>query len=264
MFSIYLSKEILYYFCFVAALFGAAMGSFLNCAAWRIARGESFLTGRSRCPACGHTLGPVDLLPVLGWLVRRGRCHYCGAPVAPRYFLTECAFAALTVLCLLRFDLSALCLRNYIFLCCLFCLSLVDLDSFIIPDGCLLLPALAWFAALPWCGLSARQAAVHVLSALLCGGAVLALSLLMDKLLQKESLGGGDIKLFALVALYLGPVAFLFALLFSCVLGLLFAAATRRGTGTPFPFGPAIAAACTCMLLFGQGLTAWYLSLLGL
>ena len=86
----------------------------------------------------------------------------------------------------------------------------------------------------------------------------------MDRILRKESLGGGDIKLFALAALYLGPVGFLFALLFSCALGLLFAAATRSGKGAQFPFGPAISAACAFMLLFGQGLTAWYLGLLGL
>lgn len=260
MFSIYLSKPVLWYSCFVAGLLGAAMGSFLNCAAYRIAHGQSFLTGRSRCPSCGHTLAPADLVPVLSWLFRRGRCRYCGTRISPRYFLTECAFAALSVLCLLRFDCTALCLRNYVFLCCLFCLSLVDLDSYTIPDGCLILPALAWLVTYPWTPARFSDLA----AALLYGGAMLALSLVMDRILQKETLGGGDIKLFAVMGLYLGPFASLFALTLSCVLGLLFAAATRQGKGTPFPFGPAISAACAVMLLFGQRFTAWYLSLLGL
>lgn len=236
------------------------MGSFLNCAAWRIARGESFLTGRSRCPECGHTLGVLDLVPVFSWLFLRGRCRYCGSRVSPRYLITESAFAVLSVLCLLRYDASVVCLRNYIFLCCLYCLSLVDLDSFIIPDGCLIIPALAWLATLPW---TDTPFVAHVLAALLYGGATLALSLMMDRVLNKESLGGGDVKLFALMGLYLGPVASLFALLFACVIGLLFAAVTRSGKGKPFPFGPAISAACVYMLLFGQPLTEWYTGLLG-
>ena len=264
MFSIYsLSKAAFLYCCFVAALFGAAMGSFLNCAAWRIAHGESFLTGRSRCPACGHTLGALDLVPVFSWLFLRGRCRYCGVKVSPRYVLTECAFALLSVLCLSRFDVSVLCLRNYVFLCCLFCLSLVDLDTFIIPDGCLIIPALAWVAALPWTAVPVgAYLARHVLAALLYGGGMLVLSLVMESVLHKEALGGGDVKLFALMGLYLGVTASLFALLFSCVFGLLFAVATRNGKGNPFPFGPAISAACAYMLLFGQPLTDWYLNLL--
>ena len=261
MFSIYLSKALLYYCCFWAAVFGACMGSFLNCAAWRIAHNESFLKGRSRCPVCGHVLGVPDLVPVFSWLFLRGRCRHCGTRISPRYMLTECAFAALTVLCLLRFDCSALCLRNYVFLCCLFCLSLVDLDCFLIPDGCLLLAALVWLLTLPWTG---DNAAAHILAGLGYGGATLAVSLVMDKVLQKESLGGGDIKLFAVMGLYLGGIASLFALLFSCALGLLFAAATRNGKGKPFPFGPAISAACCVMLLYGQRLTAWYAGLLGM
>ena len=248
------------YLLVMAGIFGAAMGSFLNCAAWRIAREESFLKGRSRCPSCGHVLGPADLVPVFSWLFLRGRCRYCGTRVSPRYFLTECAAALLTVLCVLRFDFTVLCLRNYVFLCCLFCLSLVDLDSFLIPDGCLLLPAVVWVLTLPI--IRPPDALLCVLAALLYGGATLALSLMMDRILGRESLGGGDIKLFALMGLYLGPLASLFALIFSCLLGLLFALFGRYGSGKPFPFGPAISAASALMLLYGDPLTQWYLGLL--
>ena len=260
MFSIYmLLKPELIYWLFCAGIFGAAMGSFLNCAAWRIARGESFLTGRSRCPVCGHTLGAADLVPIFSWLFLRGRCRYCGTRVSPRYVLAECAFSLLTVLCLWRFDLTPLCLRNYVFFCCLFCLSLVDLDSFIIPDGCLIIPALAWVLTLPFVPTNVE---LSLLAALLYGGGTLALSLIMDRVLQKESLGGGDVKLFALMGLYLGPIASLFALLFSCLIGLLFAFAGRYGKGKPFPFGPAISAASALMTLYGAPLTNWYWSLL--
>ena len=148
---LYAAPAITIYSCFIAALLGACMGSFLNCAAWRIAHGESFVKGRSRCPDCGHPLGALDLVPVFSWLFLRGKCRYCGKKIPARYPLSEAVFAAVTVLCLLRFGLTAECLRNLIFFGCLFCLSLVDLESCIIPDGCLAVAALAWAAAISSC-----------------------------------------------------------------------------------------------------------------
>ena len=123
--SIWDSRGLLIYCCVVSALLGAVFGSFLNCAvfgsflncaAWRLGHGESVLRGRSHCTACGHVLGAADLVPILSWLFLRGKCRYCGSRIPARYPLTEAVFAALTVLCLLRFDLSWLCLRNWILL----------------------------------------------------------------------------------------------------------------------------------------------------
>ena len=261
MISIHLSGLIFAYFMILAALLGAAMGSFLNCAAWRCVHGESVLHGRSHCPDCGHTLGVRDLVPVLSWLLLRGRCRYCGEKVPVRYMLTELAFALLTVLCLLRFDLTALCFRNWVLLCCLFFLTLTDLESCVIPDGSLIAAVIAWLAALPFLWNGWGDGLVHVLTGLVCGGALLAVSLIMDRMLGKESMGGGDIKLFAVVGLYLGPVATLFTLMLSCLLGLAFAAAAKSGRGKPFPFGPSIAAATALMLLFGAPLVQWYTGL---
>ena len=250
------------YFSVLAFLLGAALGSFLNCAAWRIARGEQFLTGRSRCPGCGHPLGALELVPVLSWVLLRGRCRWCGERISPRYVLTELGFGAVTLLCFLRFGPGVEFLRNLVFLCCLFCLSLVDLEISEIPDGCLLAAALAWAAAAPFL-MGWAEAGLRVAAGLAYGGGLLLISLAMDKILKKESLGGGDIKLFAVVGLYLGFAGTLFALLLGCVLGLVFAALLRRGMRCPFPFGPAIALAAAVMLLYGSGLTEWYLRLLG-
>ena len=255
------------YCCVLAAVIGAVLGSFLNCAAWRIAHGESFVKGRSRCPDCGHPLGALDLVPVFSWLFLRGKCRYCGKNISAWYPLSEAVFAAVTVLCLLRFGLTAECLRNLIFFGCLFCLSLVDLESCIIPDGCLLTAALAWAVWLPFSGLSLPEIGLRVLAAGVYGGGLLLVSLAADKILGKESLGGGDIKLFAVVGLYLGLTASLFALLLSCVLGLVFAFGRKllpHGQEEHFPFGPSIAAASWLMLMYGQPLVAWYLGLLGL
>lgn len=261
--SIYDSTGIQVYFSVVAGLLGAVLGSFLNCAAWRIAQGKPFWKGRSHCPSCGHVLGVLDLVPIFGWLFLRGRCRYCREKISPRYPVTELLFALITLACLWRFDLTVAALRNEIFFCCLYCLSLVDLDSFIIPDGCLIVGAVAWLAAAPCMGYSWLQAGGYLLAAVVYAGGMLLVSLVLDRVLKKESLGGGDVKLFALVGLYLGLTGTLFALMAACILGLLFAAARRlvKGAGGQIPFGPAIAAAAELMLLFGDGLVNWYLSL---
>ena len=263
--SIYDSRALLIYCCFVALVVGAVFGSFLNCAAWRIAHGRSFLKGRSICPNCGHVLGAADLVPIFSWLIQKGRCRWCGVRISIRYPLTELAFAMITLLCLLRFDLTVLALRNWIFLACLFCLSLVDLEACIIPDGCLLTALAAYVLALPFLWQGWAELARAVLAGLVFGGGLLGLSLLMDKLLKKDSLGGGDIKLFAVIGLYLGFVGTLFTLLLSCVAGLLLGLLLRRGEGgKPIPFGPAISLAAAFVLLYGDGMINWYLGLLGL
>ncbi len=262
--SIEMSRGVLIYFSVLACALGAVFGSFLNCAAWRIAHGESFLRGHSRCTSCGHALGARDLVPVFSWLAQRGRCRYCGEKISVRYPLTELAFALLTLACLLRFDLTVLCLRNWIFLCCLFCLSIVDLESYTIPDGCLLIAAGAWAAALPFLRPGWAAAGRSILAGLVFGGGILLLSLAMDKILGRESLGGGDVKLFAVVGLYLGFVGTLFGMLLACVLGLVFAFLQNRkgGKDRAIPFGPSISLAAAVMLLYGDGFIGWYLGLL--
>ena len=245
----------------VCAMLGAVFGSFLHCAAWRIARGERFVSGRSRCPDCGHVLGLPDLIPLLSWLILRGRCRHCGAKIPVRYFLAELFCAAVTVACLFRFDLTVLCLRNWGFLCCLFLLSLVDMDISEIPDGSLLAAALIWLAALPFCWNGWKDALLHVASGVAFGAVLLLVSLAMDRILKKESLGGGDVKLVAVIGLYLGFLPTLFALILACILGLVQAVLSGRTHGKAFPFGPALSAAAALMLFFGEALAGWYLGL---
>lgn len=263
MISVYSTTFVFVYCIVLTFIFGAAMGSFLNCAAWRIAHKESFLKGRSHCPECGHTLGFWDLIPIFSWLFLKGKCRYCKRKVSVRYLLTELAFGLLSVGCLLCYDLSLLCLRNYIFGCCLFLLSLVDLETMEIPDGCHIVMIAAWILTAPFLGMSWKEVLVqHVLSFVLYGGAILGLSLLMDKVLKRDSMGGGDIKLIAVMSLYLGLVSSLFTLILSCILGLIFAAIGKnKNEEKQFPFGPSLAAAAWIMLYAGEPLVNWYLSL---
>ena len=268
--SIYEDTFFMIYCCVLAGAFGAVLGSFLNCAAWRMAHGESFIKGRSHCTSCGHVLGFLDLIPVFSWIFLGGKCRYCKTKISPRYMLTELFFAAVSVLSLLRWDISAEYVRNMVLACCLFCLSLVDLEIFEIPNGCVIIPALAWFAALPFMGMKGMDVLMHVLSGVGLGGIMLVLVLIFDKILGKESMGGGDLKLFVVTGLYLGVAASLFALFFACVLGLLTGAVMKyldekhpnTERNAQIPFGPAIAMASYVMLLYGDGPVNWYLGLL--
>jgi len=263
--SIYDEPSILVFCVIVAAALGAVMGSFLNCAAWRIVHGESFLKGRSHCPSCGHTLGASELIPVISFLIQKGRCRKCGVKLSARYPVTELICAGLTVLCLIRFDLSVLGLRNYALICCLFLLTLTDIEDMTIPDGCHIAAVIAWIAAAPFIFPGWGEALMNVAAGAVYGGGLLVISLIMDKVLGRDSMGGGDIKLFAVAGLYLGFIGTLFALLIACAAGLIFRAVGRsKDEEKEFPFGPWIALGTAAVLFFGEPLIAWYSGLLGL
>lgn len=258
------NSSVMIFVCAVGALVGAVMGSFLNCAAGRMAKDQPFIKGHSHCPACGHDLGVLDLIPVFSWIFLGGKCRHCGAKISPRYLITELTFAALTVACLVFFQSPALCIRNWVMICCLFCLSLVDFESQIIPNGTLLIAAGAWAAAEPFLFESWPKTIAHVLTSVIIAGGLYLVSVVMSKALKKESLGFGDVKLFAVVGLYLGLLPSLFALILSCVLGLAVNVPRQHGNSEPFPFGPWIAAGTAVMLFFGEKLVRWYLGLMHL
>ncbi len=249
------------YFGTIAFVIGLVMGSFLNCAAYRIVRGESFIKGRSHCTSCGHELSAADLIPVLSYILSHGRCRYCGEKVSIRYPITELICGALMLGCYLYSGISVLTLRNMIFVSCLFCLSLTDIEKREIPDGTLIISVVAWAATAYFVYGSPKEIIVRIATGFGCGAAFLAISLLMDRLLKKESLGGGDIKLFAVVGLYLGVISTLFCIMIACITGLI-AVVIRKEKAVSF--GPFIAVGTYFMLLWGEALSNWYLALLGL
>ena len=260
--SIYEDKLILIYCVLLAFIIGAVMGSFLNCAAMRICRKESLARGRSHCMSCGHVLKAGDLLPIVSWLFRKGRCRYCSEKISVRYPLTELIMALCSVLCLLACDISWLGLRNWLFICILFWLSLVDLEIYEIPNRGIIAAAVIWAAALPLMEEPVELLKWGLIAGLSFGVGLLVISLIMDKILKKDTLGGGDIKLFFAIGLYLGVVKSLFTLLAACVIGLLMALLMKGRAKEQFPFGPAIAGAAFLMLLYGQPLADWYQGLL--
>ncbi len=263
--------------CMLFGVLGLVFGSFLSCTAVRLSRGEDFVTGRSHCEHCGVALRGRDLVPVLSFLLSGGKCRYCKAKLSAAYPVSELVFAALLLGLYLRFGNSAEFLRDAVFIGLLFVIAVVDVLAYEVPDGALLLGLIAWAGALPFLGWNIREIALHLAAGIFCGGAVLLLSLVLDRLLGKESLGGGDVKLLGLCGLYLGFFGSYLLLLGSSVLGLLLAAAQKSGIWTAqaarqerafgeilegrIPFAPAICAAAYLVLLVSDGLREWYMGL---
>ena len=242
----------------VMGIFGAVFGSFINCMAWRTAHGESVLKGRSHCAVCGHRLGAADLVPVFSFLFLRGRCRYCGEKISPRYVAAELVMAAAFVITEWRFGLSLQTLWICGLACILMALSLVDLEAYIIPDP-FIAAGIIWYFGILFVAEDIRPALLSGLGGgLAMGVGMLLLSLLFDKVTGKESLGGGDVKLFFMTGLYLGPWVGLFNLILSCVIGIGFVLfmGQRR-----IPFGPAISLAAFVSLLVGNDVVNWYLGL---
>lgn len=243
------------------AILGAVLGSFLCCAADR----GGLPTGRSRCDGCGHVLGVGELIPIFSYLASKGRCRHCGASIPVRCLAAELVGAASFAALGLRFGPSLELVMQLILAALLLLLSLVDWTAHVLPDKLLLAAAVNrlvfLFLLREPLGETLPQMALGAFSVSL---PLLLLSLVMDWLLNKDTLGGGDIKLLFVLGLYLSWLEMLLLLIFACALALLWAAGPgRRQAGGEIPLGPFLAASWLCVTLFGAPLIQWYVSLLG-
>lgn len=248
------------YLAFWLALLGAAAGSFLCCAADR----GGLPTGRSRCDACGHALGARDLVPVLSFLCTRGRCRFCGAAIPVRCLAAEVGGAVLFAALGCRFGLGPELLMQLVLGSILLLLSLIDWTTHLLPDRLLAAAAVNRLVFLfvlqePLGEVLPRMAA----GALGVSVPLLVLSLLMDRVLKKDTLGGGDIKLLFVLGLYLSWLEMLLLLFLACMLALLWVAGPgRRQRKSEVPLGPFLTAAWLAVTLYATPWIEWYLSLL--
>lgn len=252
------------YYSIIIGITGAVFGSFLNCLAWRITHGESVLKGRSHCPECSHELSALDLVPIFSWIFLRGKCRYCKNRISIRYPLSELILTVLSVVLFVKIGLKWEFLRDLILTFALFTLTLTDLYDYIIPDSCIVTILVNWLIFTKAMAFSLREALIQLSISLAFGLIILIFILIFDKITKKESMGGGDIKLLAVVSLYLGLFGSLFMLFLSCIIGLIFALITnyrKNNENKQFPFGPAIALSTWIMLVFGMPLVDWYLQL---
>ncbi len=250
----------------IAFVFGTVIGSFLSVVAHRVPRRQGFVTGRSRCPECGATIAAYDNIPIVSWLVLRGRCRSCGARISPRYPLVELgtglAFAAAVVV----HERSAEGLASgpgalglaagLAFIAVLATITLVDLDLRLIPNKVLVAGLLAGLPLVLIAGPeSAAERAIAVAAA---GGALLGIALAYPR-----GMGMGDAKLAALMGLYLGRAVapgLLIGFLAGAVVGVaLIASRGSQARKQAVPFGPFLAFGGFVALLAGDAIVDWYL-----
>lgn len=221
------------------------------------------LRGRSHCDACGHVLTVRDLIPVVSYLAAHGRCRYCGAKLSRRHVLAEAVSALVFVTLLLHYDISLQALEGWCVAGILLVCSFADLEGYIIPDRFIAVGVVLFIITLFFAPQPLRRALDGAIGGLAVAGCVLLLVLGMEKLLGREAMGGGDIKLLFLTGLFLGWKRNLLCLVAACVIGIVWGLLQKkRGGGEAIPWGPSIALGAWLTALCGQQIIHWYLGLL--
>ncbi|MEX0992076.1 MAG: prepilin peptidase [Actinomycetota bacterium] len=248
-------------------LFGLVFGSFVTVLVYRVPRHESIAKPGSRCPRCGTPLRVIDNVPVVSYLIRRGRCHACGERISARYPLTELATSALFVLAALAFPEEPFVAGVIaIFFGVLLALSLIDFEHRILPNA-ITYPSLVIFAI----AVVAGQLLGTGMSILGAGLGLLgyAGALFLIAFLYPKGMGMGDVKLVALIGLVAGSLGAAEVVVAAAAgffsggivgLGVLL---VRRRRGQTMPFGPFLAFGAVVGILVGPQIASWYLGLLG-
>lgn len=261
---LFLSPFITAYCLILAFILGAVFASFLGCMGWRICNGESILKGHSHCDSCGQALKAHDLIPILSYALRRGRCRYCNAKIPPLNFYGEILLSVLFVLTVLRFDITWECVLMLFFICILYLVSVTDIYDQIIPDSCLLTAIV--IRILYFCfveGFQWKEFLFLIGNGLAVSLPLLLLVLLMEKVWGKEAMGGGDIKLLFVTGMYIGWAENLLAIFIACIIGIVIGLRLQKDEESDgyFPFGPSIAVGAAVSMLYGTQLLDAYMSL---
>jgi leader peptidase (prepilin peptidase) / N-methyltransferase len=268
----------------MGAVFGLAIGSFLNVVIHRLPkmmerewqaqcaelRGETppvaprfdLVTPRSACPSCGHRITPLENIPLASYLWLRGRCSACKASIGIRYPVVEALTGIATAYCAWRFGFGYAAFGAMLFTWCMIALAVIDIDTQLLPDS-ITLP-------LVWAGLlfNLRGTFVDLQSAVI--GAVAGYLVLWTVYWAfkfatgKEGMGFGDFKLLAAIGAWLGwkmlPLVILASSFVGAVAGVALMILARRGRDVPIPFGPYLAGAGLIALFWGQGIVDRYLA----
>jgi leader peptidase (prepilin peptidase) / N-methyltransferase len=237
-------------------IYGVILGSFYNVVGLRVPLNQSIVKPRSHCPNCNHTLTAIDLIPVLSYLFLRGKCRRCKASISPFYPIIEMITGILFMLApiILGWSIELIIAWTLISLMVIVCVS--DIHYMLIPDKVLIVFTFIflverWFIPLsPWWDS-------------LAGAAVGFTLLLAIAFISKGGMGGGDIKLYAVIGLALGIklvlISFFLATFFGAVFGLLGMLVGKVKKGKPMPFGPYIALGTITAYFYGENILKWYI-----
>jgi len=253
-------------------ILGLFFGSFLNVIVYRLPIGLSVVRPSSRCPHCNKKLGVIELVPVIGYLVLKGRCRDCGARIGIRYPLVEILTGLLFLLTYLYYNLTLEFFIYVTLLYLLFAIAQIDLHHRIVPNilvGVGLLIGLFFylphllniFMAIPESLISARTFSDALWGMLLGGGIILIIFLV-----SRGGMGAGDIKLMALIGLYVGlrgtAVVLMFGFLLGAITGIIFMLTGKLTRKDPLPFAPFLSLAALIQVFWGEQIWDWYTGLL--
>ncbi|MEZ5205332.1 MAG: prepilin peptidase [Acidimicrobiales bacterium] len=250
------------------AIFGLVVGSFLNVVIVRVPSGESLVSPPSKCPLCEQPIAHRDNIPVVSWLLLRGRCRNCGEPIPAGYPLVELANAVLWVLAGLRFGTSGALIPYCVLFSVLLALSVIDLELYILPNRITYPAILGSLVAIPVLSFAVADDPVgSIVVSYLCGigfALVLLIPLLGYSLvMKKDGMGMGDIKLAVILGMWLGwlhPILPLMALIVASVVGIVMGMAfmVKRGRSDYFPFGPSLAIGTVVVILAANPILRFY------
>lgn len=249
----------------VSIIFGAIVGSFLNVCIIRLPKGESIIIPGSHCPQCNHPIKFYDNIPLISYLLLGGKCRYCKRSISAQYPLIEGTTAISSLLLFLKYGLSLSYFFYFSFVAALIIITVIDLYHQIIPDvisipgigvgllGALIIPHITFFNSL--------------LGILLGGGSLFIVATFYQWLFKREGMGGGDVKLLAMIGAFLGWDAVILTILLSSLIGSITGIIIMVLKGKDFkyaiPFGPFLSLGAVIALFYKNEIISWYLQFRG-
>jgi leader peptidase (prepilin peptidase)/N-methyltransferase len=246
-----------------AFIFGAVVGSFLNVCICRLPKEESVVFPPSRCPSCGYGIPWYDNVPIVSYCLLRGRCRSCRVPISLQYPLVEAINGLLTLFLFMRFGLSFAFLVLFLFCSAMVVVTFIDLEHQIIPDVISLPGIVAGFVfsffipQLGWKG--------SLIGILVGGGSLYLVATLYQLFTGKEGMGGGDIKLLAMMGAFFGwkaiPFIIFVSSLVGSVIGVTVMLIQRKDSKLAIPFGPFLVFGSILYIFYGRQIVHWYLNI---
>ena len=224
------------------------MASFLLC----LYTGKNIYE-RSRCDTCDHVLSVLDLIPIVSYIILKGKCRYCNNEINKKYFIYEIVVGLLFLIVYLKYDYSFHCIFLMIIICIMYCISINDIDSFIIPMHLNILLVIVKYV---FYGININE----IINALMVSLTIYLISLVFKKLNKKEMMGFGDIKLLFCLGLYMSIINSILAIFIGSMIALVTCLFFHR-KNTYFPFGPYICIGFLIMLIFSKEILTFYLNL---
>jgi leader peptidase (prepilin peptidase)/N-methyltransferase len=247
-------------FYLTAGLLGAALGSFTNVCIHRLPHGESIVRPRSYCPGCGKHITARDNIPILSWTLLRGRCRQCGERISVQYAIVELATVGIWLGMALAYGPTLRALAGAIFFTILLAIAVTDARHYLIPDelsigglasGITLAVVTELTTGTPTIVQSVAGAALGFIL-------LLGVGLVGDWVFKKPAMGGGDMKMMAMIGAYLGPVGAVLTIFLGALAGSVVFGPISLKTGKMVPFGVFLALGAAVTFLLGDTLIDWY------